>query len=60
MFRFNFRWNILEEGGSVAVRGAERELLQLGGKLGEVDVVVSVEAGVDVVRHVAGAVVQVC
>jgi len=49
VFLFNFRWNILEEGGSVAVRGAEGELLKLGGELGEVDVVMSVEAGVDVV-----------
>ena len=39
--------------------GAEGELLELGGELGKVGVVVSVERGVDVVRHVPGAVVKV-
>ena len=46
-------------GGVVVVAGAEGELLELGGELGEVGVVVSVERGVDVVGHVPGAVVKV-
>ena len=46
-------------GGVVIVAGAQGELLELGGELGEVGVVVSVERGVDVVGHVPGAVVKV-
>ena len=46
-------------GGVVVVAGAQGELLELGGELGEVGVVVSVERGVDVVGHVPGAVVKV-
>ena len=51
----------LEEGGRVTVRG-KGELIQLRGELRKVCVVVGVgvEAGVNVVRHVAGAVVQIC
>lgn len=51
----------LEEGGRVAVRSTKGELLQLRGELRKVSVVVGVgvEAGVNVVRHVAGAVVQI-
>ena len=52
----------LEEGGRVAVRSTKGELLQLRGEFRKVGVVVGVgvEAGVNVVRHVAGAVVQIC
>ena len=51
----------LEEGGRVAVRSTKGELLQLRGEFRKVSVVVGVgvEAGVNVVRHVAGAVVQI-
>ena len=61
-FHFNTLWKVLEEGGRVAVRSTNGELLELGGELRKVSVVVGVgvKAGVNVVRHVAGAVVQVC
>ena len=62
-FHINTSWNVSEEGGGVAVLGPEGELLQFGGELREVSVVVGVggvEAGVDVVRHVPGAVIQIC
>ena len=62
MFQINTCWNVSEEGVSV-VLGAEGELLQFGGELREVGVVVGVggvKAGVDVVRHVPGAVIQIC
>ena len=63
MFHINTRWNVSEEGVGVAVLGSEGEFLQFGGELREVGVVVGVggvKAGVDVVRHVPGAVIQIC
>ena len=63
MFHINTRWNVSKESVSVAVLGSEGELLQFGGELREVGVVVGVggvEAGVYVVRHVPGAVIQIC
>ena len=61
-FHFNTLWKVLEEGGRVGVRSSKGELLELRGELRKVSVVVGVgvQAGVDVVRHVAGAVVQIC
>ena len=55
-------WKVLEEGGCVGVRSTEGELLELRGELRKVSVVVGVgvQAGVNVVRHVAGTVVQIC
>ena len=55
-------WKVLEEGGCVGVRSSKGELLELRGELRKVSVVVGVgvQAGVNVVRHVAGAVVQIC